>query len=58
MCYQLPGEITRDGQPIRGGDDINETDYQFAARIYPRSETGGAPVQYPRDDWEQRFAVR
>ena len=25
MCYQLPGLITRDGQPILGGEDINAT---------------------------------
>lgn len=36
MCYQLPGEITRNGKPITGGIDINQTDYDFAARIYPK----------------------
>ena len=36
MCYQLPGIITRDGAPIRGGLDINDTDYAFVATIYPR----------------------
>jgi hypothetical protein len=36
MCYQLPGEITRDGHPIIGGTDINRTDADFAARIYPK----------------------
>ena len=36
MCYQLPGEITRDGEPIIGGEDISESDYEFAARVYPR----------------------
>lgn len=35
MCYQLPGSITRDGQPIIGGLDINAQDYAFAGRIYP-----------------------
>jgi len=35
MCYQLPGSIMRDGQPIPGGDVINETDYKFAATLYP-----------------------
>jgi hypothetical protein len=37
MCYQLPSSITRDGQPILGGTDINETDYAFAAKIYPKA---------------------
>jgi len=36
MCYQLPSSITRDGQPILGGTDINQTDYGFAAKIYPK----------------------
>ena len=36
MCYQLPGLITNDGNPIIGGTDINATDYNFAARIYPK----------------------
>ena len=36
MCYQLPGSITKDGQPIRGGLDINSTDATFAATLYPQ----------------------
>lgn len=36
MCYQLPGSITFDGLPIRGGTDINATDFAFAALIYPK----------------------
>ena len=36
MCYQIPGEITRDGLPIVGGRDIDEADYTFAASIYPK----------------------
>lgn len=36
MCYQLPGSITLDGQPIVGGTDINLTDYAFAAWVYPK----------------------
>jgi hypothetical protein len=37
MCYQLPGSITRDGSPIRGGTDINATDAAFSARLYPKA---------------------
>jgi len=37
MCYQLPGSITKDGQPIRGGLDINTTDATFAATLYPQT---------------------
>jgi Astacin (Peptidase family M12A) len=36
MCYQLPGTITKDGQPIVGGLDIDDTDYGFAATLYPK----------------------
>ncbi|MFF0943301.1 hypothetical protein ACFYE2_03620 [Kocuria sp. CPCC 205300] len=35
MCYQLPGDITKDGNPITGGTDINQTDFAFANIIYP-----------------------
>lgn len=41
MCYQLPGKITKDGKPIRGGGEINATDAAFAGRIYPKA--GAAP---------------
>jgi len=37
MCYQLPGEITTDGRPIRGGLDIDASDFDFCGRIYPRA---------------------
>lgn len=36
MCYQIPGEITKNGKPIVGGVDINAKDYAFAASIYPK----------------------
>lgn len=39
MCYQLPGAITRNGRPIRGGNDINANDRRFAEAIYPPSVT-------------------
>jgi Astacin (Peptidase family M12A) len=37
MCYQLPGTITKDGNPILGGLDIDDIDYAFAAKLYPKS---------------------
>ena len=46
MCYQLPGEITTDGNPIIGGVDINQTDYGFAGSIYPKP--GGTNMQTDR----------
>lgn len=36
MAYQVPGGITIDGQPIVGGLDIDDVDYNFAALIYPK----------------------
>jgi astacin (peptidase family M12A) len=36
MCYQIPGSITKDGQPIVGGLDIDKQDYAFAGKIYPK----------------------
>lgn len=35
MTYQLPGDITKDGKPIKGGDDINELDASFVGKLYP-----------------------
>jgi hypothetical protein len=37
MCYQIPGSITKDGQPIAGGLDIDISDFTFAAQIYPKA---------------------
>ncbi len=37
MCYQIPGELTKDGKPILGGKDIDKRDYTFAASIYPKT---------------------
>jgi Astacin (Peptidase family M12A) len=36
MCYQLPGEITIDGEPILGGTEIDELDHALVGRLYPR----------------------
>jgi hypothetical protein len=38
MCYQLPGSITKDGRPINGGTDINQSDQAFANKVYPRPD--------------------
>ena len=42
MCYQIPGEITKDGKPIVGGLDIDPSDFTFAGQIYPKKTS--APV--------------
>ena len=36
MCYEIPAEITKHGEAIRGGDDIDRQDREFAASIYPK----------------------
>lgn len=56
MCYQLPAEITRDGRPIRGGRDINQTDYDFCGQIYPkpgREQITEREEAWREDDWEE-----
>jgi len=61
MCYQLPGDITRDGKPIRGGLDINPTDASYAAKIYPKSagalkrlrDGGEREESYEQQDWDE-----
>jgi hypothetical protein len=36
MCYQVPGALTKTGEPIAGGLDIDDLDFQFAATCYPK----------------------
>ena len=42
MCYQIPGSLTKDGQPIIGGLDIDKLDYSFAGQIYPKGPSSPA----------------
>jgi hypothetical protein len=54
MCYQLPGSITRNGDPINGGLDINASDYAFVAKIYPKPKSALQPAASTRRaamDW-------
>lgn len=43
MCYQLPGSITKDGQPIPGGLDIDQSDYDLIAKLYPKAVAPPVP---------------
>jgi hypothetical protein len=54
MCYQLPGLITKDGNPIIGGTDINQTDYAFAGKIYPKP---GHMAAAHEEDWAEEEDV-
>ncbi len=48
MCYQIPGTITKNGEPIVGGLDIDGQDYSFAATIYPIPQPAAAlPTSRP-----------
>ena len=47
MCYQLPGSITIDGEPIRGGVDIDPSDQSFSATLYPLAITPPNPPEPP-----------
>jgi len=51
MCYQLPGSITRDGQPILGGLDINQTDHAFVGMIYPKAAQDLLPED--EEEWPE-----
>jgi hypothetical protein len=53
MCYQLPGSITRDGVPIKGGLDINVSDEAFCARIYPKAGSAARTVPDGHDAEEE-----
>jgi hypothetical protein len=48
QCYGFPGSITKDGKPIPGGAFINDSDYAFAASIYPPK---GAPPKPGTSGW-------
>lgn len=39
MCYQIPGECTKNGKPIRGGTEPTATDLAFAASRHPKKTT-------------------
>lgn len=43
MCYQVPGECTRNGKPIPGGLDLDADDKAFAASVYPRADVPVPP---------------
>jgi hypothetical protein len=57
MCYQLPGEITRDGKPIPGGTDIDEEDFQLAAKLYPLHGAPPAPPPAPPTSSSRLFSL-
>lgn len=51
MAYQVPGQVTIDGEPIPGGLDISLLDREFVALIYPQPEEPEEPEE-PEDPEE------
>lgn len=43
MAYQISSSCTKNGQPIPGGLDINESDYAFMASLYPKDPVPPPP---------------
>lgn len=58
MCYQIPGSITKNGQPIIGGTDIDKQDYAFMATIYPKPTTSARQRSSPMKTKSAKKAVR
>ena len=53
MCYQLSGEITKNGRAIPGGLDINGTDRAFAVERYPKASSDVSyATREAADDWD------
>lgn len=44
MCYHIPGQLTKDGNPILGGTDIDPSDYDFIGKIYAKPAAAPAIV--------------
>jgi hypothetical protein len=47
MCYQIPGFLTKSGQPILGGRDISALDASFVGTLYPKPP-GAKPKTRPK----------
>ena len=52
MAYQVPGQVTIDGEPIPGGLDISPLDREFVGLIYPKPETEEPEEPEKPDDEE------
>lgn len=44
MAYMLPGSITKDGRPVKGGADLTANDKLFLSKIYPLTTQPPPPV--------------
>lgn len=57
MCYQLPGSITKSGQPIPGGLDLDDLDKQYAVKMYPLSTQPPPPPPPTSGVWSFTIGV-
>jgi Astacin (Peptidase family M12A) len=57
MCYQIPGEITKTGEPIVGGTDIDKWDYEFVSLIYPKPKPKAAAKTTVKKQTERKSAA-
>ncbi|PWT74946.1 MAG: peptidase M12 [Bacteroidetes bacterium] len=48
MCYWLPAEIMKDSVAVAGGTDIDQSDGDFAARLYPKATAPSSPASAPK----------
>ena len=44
MTYSFPGECTKSGEPIPGGDRINDIDAKAVAKLYPKGDAPPPPT--------------
>jgi hypothetical protein len=59
MCYQIEGSITKNGKPIVGGLDIDKSDYDFAAKLYPKKLDGsGATIAKKKTTPKKKTAAK
>ncbi len=47
MCYQIPGECTKNGKPLIGGIDIDDFDKQCVQKLYPLTVSPPSPPPPP-----------
>jgi hypothetical protein len=52
MCYGFPGSVTKSGQPIPGGDVLDDIDKMFVGKIYPLAVAPPPPPPPPAGDFE------
>ena len=54
MCYQIPGEITKDGKPILGGTTSTPRTSRSPASIYPKQISRAACPAVKGHAWPTR----